>query len=66
MPSSGCFSGAWSEGCSGDEPAEMPRLHEAALNGQVLFFSLGLSLVTGVLFGLMPAFPLRSSIRARL
>ncbi len=36
-------------------PPNIPRLHEAALNGQVFFFSLGLSLVTGVLFGLMPA-----------
>jgi putative ABC transport system permease protein len=34
----------------------LPRAHEIALNGRVVFFTLGLSLVTAVLFGLAPAF----------
>ncbi|MGA9770146.1 MAG: ABC transporter permease [Blastocatellia bacterium] len=36
-------------------PAEMPRLNEIGIDRQVLGFSFGLSLLTGVLFGLAPA-----------
>lgn len=36
-------------------PPNLPRLHEATLNGKVLAFSLVLSLATGILFGLAPA-----------
>ncbi|HAB15317.1 MAG TPA: ABC transporter permease [Verrucomicrobiota bacterium] len=36
-------------------PPNMPRLQEAAFNGPVFFFALVLTLVTGVLFGLVPA-----------
>jgi predicted permease len=33
----------------------LPRSEEIALNGQVLFYTLGISVVTGILFGLIPA-----------
>lgn len=36
-------------------PASVPRLHEAGLQPEVLLFALGLTLLTGVLFGLAPA-----------
>jgi len=36
-------------------PPNMPRLQETAFDGPVFFFALGLTLVTGVLFGLVPA-----------
>ena len=36
-------------------PANIPRLTEARLDVRVLLFTLGLSLLTGVLFGLVPA-----------
>jgi putative ABC transport system permease protein len=32
-----------------------PRLHEIAIDGSVLMFTVGVSIATGVLFGLMPA-----------
>ena len=37
-------------------PDGIPRLHEAGLDPRVLVFALGVTLVTGVLFGLAPAF----------
>lgn len=36
-------------------PAALPRLGEVSLNAPVLLFTLAVSLVTGVLFGLVPA-----------
>jgi putative ABC transport system permease protein len=36
-------------------PAEMPRFNPIGVDGRVFGFSLGLSLLTGVLFGLAPA-----------
>ena len=36
-------------------PGEVPRLNTIGIDGRVLGFSLGLSLLTGVLFGLAPA-----------
>jgi predicted permease len=36
-------------------PQSVPRLHDAALNPQVLLFTLALTLGTGILFGLAPA-----------
>ena len=36
-------------------PPNLPRLHEATFDGPVFFFALVLTLVTGVLFGLVPA-----------
>jgi putative ABC transport system permease protein len=36
-------------------PTMLPRMQEIGINGSVLLFSLGLSLASGVLFGLVPA-----------
>ena len=36
-------------------PGNIPRLEEIAINGAVLAFTFGVSLVTGILFGLAPA-----------
>jgi predicted permease len=36
-------------------PAALPRANEIHLNAQVLVFALGISILTGVLFGLIPA-----------
>ncbi len=40
-------------------PEGIPRLGQAALDGRVLLFALGISLATGLLFGLAPALQLR-------
>jgi putative ABC transport system permease protein len=37
-------------------PSNLPRLHEVTLDARVFFFTLGVSLITGILFGLVPAF----------
>jgi predicted permease len=37
------------------DPGNIPRLHEANLDGRVLLFALGASLLTSLLAGLMPA-----------
>jgi putative ABC transport system permease protein len=36
-------------------PADVPRLHDVSLDTHVLFFTLGVAMLTGVLFGLAPA-----------
>lgn len=36
-------------------PADVPRLHDVSLDRYVLFFTLGVATLTGVLFGLAPA-----------
>ena len=36
-------------------PASIPRLNEVSLNWQVLLFTLGVSVLTGLIFGLAPA-----------
>src|SRR6266853_3063977 len=37
------------------DPGNIPRLEETSLDSRVLFFTLGVSVVTGLLFGLFPA-----------
>ena len=36
-------------------PANVPRLHDVRIDRYVLFFTLGLSMLTGIIFGLAPA-----------
>ena len=36
-------------------PGSLPRLNEISMNSPVLFFALGVSVVTGAIFGLVPA-----------
>jgi putative ABC transport system permease protein len=36
-------------------PADVPRLHEVAIDGRVLAFTFSVSVLTGLLFGLLPA-----------
>lgn len=42
-------------------PADTPRIADVALRWPVLLFALGASLITGLLFGLLPAFRMASS-----
>jgi putative ABC transport system permease protein len=44
------------EGLLALEPQGIPRLNEVRVDPNVVFFTMGLSLVTGLLFGLVPAF----------
>lgn len=37
-------------------PTRIPRLNEVGLDGSVVLFAIGISLLTGVIFGLSPAF----------
>lgn len=36
-------------------PANLPRVNQIALNGEVMAFAVGVSIVTGLLFGVLPA-----------
>jgi putative ABC transport system permease protein len=45
----------------GIAPGSLPRLNEVDLNWSVLLFCLGISLLTGIAFGLAPAIQLSSS-----
>jgi putative ABC transport system permease protein len=48
-------------------PPEIPRINEVAPSGAVVLFTFGLSLVTGTLIGLVPAFAAsRSQVQAAL
>jgi predicted permease len=38
------------------QPADIPRLSEVSVNGAVMLFTLGISLLTGLVFGSLPAF----------
>jgi putative ABC transport system permease protein len=52
----GLLLGAWGvHVILGFTPPNIPRLNETTLDGRVFFFSLVLSLATGVIFGLAPA-----------
>ena len=37
------------------QPADIPRLDEIGVDGRVVWFTLGLSLLTGLVFGILPA-----------
>ena len=36
-------------------PANLPRVSQVALNGEVMVFAMGISLLTGLMFGVLPA-----------
>jgi predicted permease len=44
-------------------PSDIPRIHEAGLDGGVVAFSLGLSFLAAVLFGLVPAWRMADTIQ---
>jgi putative ABC transport system permease protein len=44
-------------------PNTFPRLHEIGIDGEVLGFSLGLTLLTGLLFGIAPALQLPRAVQ---
>jgi predicted permease len=43
-------------------PGDIPRLHEASMDGGVLSFTLGISFLAAVLFGLVPAWKISGTI----
>jgi len=43
------------EGLGSAEPRDIPRLDQIGIDGRVLAFTLAVSLVTGLIFGLAPA-----------
>jgi len=52
----GIFSAVWSvAGLAALAPSTLPRINEIQVNWTVLAFAVGISLVTGILFGLAPA-----------
>lgn len=53
----GLLLGAWGlEVLLAIDPGNIPRLGEIGINGRVLGFTLAISLLTGIIFGLAPAF----------
>lgn len=44
-------------------PANLPRVADVKLSGRVLLFTAGLTLLTGLFFGLLPALSARASMR---
>ncbi len=58
----GLLAGYWGvEALAGFGPRDVPRLEQATINGPVLAFALGLTLLSGLIFGLAPA--LRTAAR---
>jgi predicted permease len=47
-------------------PADQPRIHQVTMDARVLLFSIGVSLVVGLLFGLVPALQAGSNRAAAL
>ncbi len=50
------FAGAGLYAIRAFNPGNIPRLETIGINGAVLLFTIGISLATGILFGLVPAF----------
>jgi predicted permease len=46
-------------------PIDIPRIEEASIDGSVLLFSLAMSLVTGLLFGALPAWRMAQAMPAQ-
>jgi predicted permease len=46
-------------------PIDIPRMQDASIDGGVLLFDLGLSLVTGLLFGMLPAWRMSRALPAQ-
>jgi predicted permease len=46
-------------------PLDIPRMQEASIDGSVLLFVLGVSLATGILFGVFPAWRMSQSMPAQ-
>jgi predicted permease len=52
----GCAIAAWAvDAVVALGPRDLPRLNEVGIDSRVLLFAIGISLLTGVLFGLVPA-----------
>jgi predicted permease len=47
-------------------PLDIPRMENSSIDGSVLLFDLGLSLVTGLLFGVLPAWRMSRSAPAQV
>src|SRR5262249_28862059 len=53
----GLLLGEWGiELLRGVKPTELPRMQSVGINATVLLFTIGLSLLTGIIFGSAPAF----------
>ena len=60
----GCLLAYWGVGAlKALEPGTIPRIDEIGINPTVLAFTLGISVLTGILFGLAPAFRISNSER---
>ena len=47
-------------------PADIPRLNEVDISAGVLIFAFAVSVVTGVAFGLLPAFQAAAPIKSKI